>query len=205
MNETRFLSAAASTRTAGNKRIIEGIIPYNSPSQDLGGFTERIRPGAFADALSGKDSVALYWCHDSSKPLASTYGKSLRLVDTAAGLRFEAELRDTEAMRDVFEAVARDAPDVSFGFWVKRDTWSADRKTRDLVAVKLKEITCGLSKGDGAYPAAHAAAALRTRQAAELEAVLREYLPTARETQALRDAQEIELAEAYLGLERSNA
>jgi HK97 family phage prohead protease len=170
MYEDRAILAPLATREAGGKRYIVGVIPYDSPSQDLGGFTEKIRRGAFQDALSG-DPTSLVWAHDSTFTLASTASGSLKLSDAPDGLHFEAALRNTAAMEDVFEMVGRDAPDCSFAFTTKKDSW--DGGVRTLERVKLIEITCGLMKGAGAYPAAGATAALRARTLAESEEELR--------------------------------
>jgi phage head maturation protease len=43
---------------------------FNRDSLDLGGFTERIKPGAFADALAATPDVHLVSEHDMARALA---------------------------------------------------------------------------------------------------------------------------------------
>lgn len=172
--ELRHVTGKLSTREAGGKRIVEVIIPYNSWSQDMNGWKERIAPGAFARALSGAEPVSVFWAHDAGKVLASTNGKSLTLKDSPAGLIGIIELRGGAIAEDYFEAIRRgDCPDVSFGFWPKRDRWSGVERT--LLEVSLQEITIGLHKGGAAYPAAGATAALRAKQERELAELRKKY------------------------------
>jgi hypothetical protein len=201
-HERSTVTGVVSTRAVGGKKFVTGFIPYRSWSQDLGGFTEQIAPGAFRRALDGTDAVTCLWSHDDSKPLASTNGKTLTLNDSPAGLRFDVELRNTQAMDDVFQAVHRgDAPDVSFGFQVIRDSWAG--KSRTLLEVKLSEITIGLWKGLGAYPEASAQGDIRARQAlraaqtAKLEELRKSYGLT------MLDDQPAMLARAEAALEYS--
>lgn len=164
MPEKRAIMAPIATRQSRGKKYIIGVIPYESLSQDLGGFTEKIKRGAFQGALSG-EPVSLVWAHDQTFTLASTASGSLTLTDASDGLHFEAALRNTAAMEDIFEMVGRDAPDCSFAFSVIKDSWNGGVRT--LEQVKLYEITCGLMKGAGAYPDAGATVAVRARGLAE--------------------------------------
>jgi phage head maturation protease len=59
---------------------------YDVPSEDLGGYRERIAPGAFADVL-GSDVRALL-NHDPNEVLGRTKSGTLRLFDEQRGLRF---------------------------------------------------------------------------------------------------------------------
>lgn len=165
--ESLFYPASVEARLAGGRRIIAGLIPYNSWSQDLGGFVESIAPGAFTRALSGAEPVVLVRAHLDHEIIASTSGGSLTLRDSAQGLRFEAVLRETEPQVDLFEMIRRDAPEVSFGFIVRRDSWPTNT-TRRLEDVRLLEITVGLARGQAAYPDAIAEAAVRSKTEAIL-------------------------------------
>src|SRR3954454_9079048 len=66
---------------------------YGVESHDLGGFRERIAPGAFRDVI-GAD-VRCLLSHDPSQGLGRTRSGTLRLADEQRGLRFECDLPDS--------------------------------------------------------------------------------------------------------------
>lgn len=75
-------------------KTIEGYaLLFNSPSKDLGGFTEVIDP----KALDGVDlsNVIMLDQHDYSKPLASVKAGTLKLDTDDKGLHFTATLDDS--------------------------------------------------------------------------------------------------------------
>lgn len=75
-------------------KTIEGYaLLFNSPSKDLGGFTEVIDPAA----LDGVDlsNVIMLDQHDYSKPLASVKAGTLELTPDDKGLHFVATLDDS--------------------------------------------------------------------------------------------------------------
>lgn len=174
-----FGSAPISTRTKGGKMYIDGMIPYGSRSEDMG-FREEIRRGAFRSALEGANVYA-FWAHDEARVLASTSARTLRLTDSAGGLAFAIQLRDSAAGEDYFQAVQRgDVVGVSFGFITKRDSWNADRSVRILEDVDLLEVSPGVAFP--AYQAAASSADTRMKSAfpealrrAKLDEVCRKY------------------------------
>jgi uncharacterized protein len=159
----RILDVYAKVETRkdnAGKMYIEGMIPFNSDSEDLGGFIERIDPVAFNQTLSRGSNVYAFWAHDESRVLASTGAKTLTLTPDSIGLRFTAELRSGSA--DEFEAIARgDVVGVSFGFITRKDEWdlTVDPAIRTLKEVQLLEVSPGVAFP--AYPGAQSAAALR--------------------------------------------
>lgn len=118
-------------RTEG--RVLHGFAClYGTESRDLGGFTETIRAGAFADVLAGEPDVLLTFNHDESRVLARTASGTLRIFDEERGLRFEADLGDGPTARDVADMVARgDVRGASFRFRIAPDgeEWSGERRT----------------------------------------------------------------------------
>ena len=96
-------------------------------SQDLGGFTERIMPGAFDNVMKrGTDVVALY-NHDPMYILGRESAGTLRISVDERGLRYEVDAPESQKM--VVEAISRgDVRGSSFAFRVKDDgtgdTWS---------------------------------------------------------------------------------
>lgn len=112
---------------------------FNSPSQPLP-FIETIKPGAFRKSLQGRHRMMLLWNHDTSQPLASTRNGSLRMVEDDYGLKVTATLPDTQLGRDVAHMIRTGLIDaMSFGFQVKKDSWSADGSTRTLEEVAIFE------------------------------------------------------------------
>ena len=101
-----------------SKPRLEGLAArYNSLSQDLGGFRERIASGAFRKVLN--QDVRCLQDHDSSRLLGRTVSRTLTLQESASGLRFAVDLPDTSVGRDVHALVKRgDISQCSFGFVV---------------------------------------------------------------------------------------
>lgn len=124
---------------------------FDSWSEDLGGFRERIRPGAFTKTLAEKgrskrSPIKMFLNHDWNVVLASTYGPepTLRLSEDSKGLLVDADLPDNAWGIPVRDAVQRgDISTMSFGFNTPKagDEWSGDRTERDLVEVKLWEVS----------------------------------------------------------------
>jgi HK97 family phage prohead protease len=129
---------------------------YGVESLDLGGFREKIAPGAFGGVLGGDTRALLN--HDPSAVLGRTKSGTLRLFDDQRGLRFELDLPTSPIGENVREAVRRgDLDGASFRFVVGDETWAGDVRTIDRVA-ELQDITIATF---GAYPAA--SVELRTR------------------------------------------
>jgi len=129
---------------------------YDVESGDLGGFRERIAPGAFAGVLDA--DVRCLLNHDPSSVLARSKSGTLRLSDEQRGLRFEADLPDSPLGENVREAVRRgDIDGASFRFVVGEESWSGEVRTVKTVA-ELQDVTVATY---GAYPAA--SVELRTR------------------------------------------
>jgi len=129
---------------------------YGAESRDLGGFTETIRPGAFASVMDADVRALLN--HDPNQVLGRTRAGTLRLHDEQRGLRFEADLPDSPLGENVREAVRRgDIDGASFRFVVGDEEWDGDK--RSIVTVKeLHDVTVATY---GAYP--DASVELRTR------------------------------------------
>lgn len=120
--ETRVFKAQE-LRADPDSRTLRGYAAvYNSESEDLGGFTEMIAPGAF-DGVLGDDIRALV-NHEDSKILARTSAGTLRLSTDERGLIYEFDVPDTSYGNDLLESVRRgDINQSSFGFTVEADHW----------------------------------------------------------------------------------
>lgn len=114
---------------------------FNSRSEDLGGFTETILPGAFDKTLGQSRAVKMFWNHNSDIPLGSTRA-NLTLKPDERGLLATAKLPETTAGRDMATLVHDGIVDsMSFGFQTVRDSWSEDGTQRELHAVRLFEVS----------------------------------------------------------------
>jgi HK97 family phage prohead protease len=152
---------------------------FDSPSEDLGGFTETIAPGAFAQSLRRKKrDIKMFLNHDWDVVLASKGGGTLRLKEDGHGLFVDADLPDNEWGRPVRDAVKRgDISTMSFGFTQPVDSWSDDHKERRLENLYLMEVSPVTSWP--AYPATSAGvralADLIEAEEADLAAALRDF------------------------------
>lgn len=129
-------------------RYVRGKIPYNSLSSNLGGFREKIIPGAFTKSLK-EGSIPVLWNHEHRYVCGRNTAGTAVFNDTETGLEFEAELPNTTWAKDMWESINRgDVRGTSFGFYVIKDTWSDMDKpiqTRELNEVQLFEVSAGVT------------------------------------------------------------
>ena len=125
-------------------RTIRGVAAVcDSWSKDLGGFIERIAPGAFTDALIRKSDVMLNVEHDPMKVLARCkYGKgSLTLRATERGLEFETEAPNTTLGNDMLEMLKRgDYQQCSFCFSILPNSDHWERNADNILTREIREI-----------------------------------------------------------------
>lgn len=126
-------------RADGKKMRLSGYAAvFNDSSLPLP-FKESIAPGAFRKTLSETPDVRLLINHEGL-PLARTKNGTLKLEEDERGLRFDAQLADTQEGRDIYELVRRgDVDQMSFAFRVIRQKWNDDRSTRVLTEVSLAD------------------------------------------------------------------
>ena len=132
-------------RSANGKNRISGYaVRFNSPSQDLGGFTEYCDSRMFDRTLRANPDVLLLRDHSSSLLLGRT-GVNLTLTTDSNGLRFNCDLLDTETARTAYSDISAGLlSGCSFGFSVAKDQWSQNSDgsmRRDLLDVDLYEIS----------------------------------------------------------------
>lgn len=141
------------------KRTLVGIIPYNSKSEDMGGFREVISPTAFNKTLADKANVSALFAHDVSKVLGSTRSGTLRLTNSDEGLLAECDIPNTTYANDLYEIISRsDCNTMSFGFMPVKH--KDEGHLRTLTEVALKEVSFGVLMP--AYAETNSAAQLRT-------------------------------------------
>lgn len=115
---------------------------FNTLSQDLGGFREKIAPGAFQGTLD-RDVRALF-NHEACLILGRTTSGTLRLKEDETGLMIENDLPDTTYARDLEESISRgDITQMSFGFRTIRDNWEniGGGAIRTLLEVELVDVS----------------------------------------------------------------
>ena len=145
--ETRLVVTDLEIREVDNEGMtLTGYAAlFDSLSEDLGGFREKIAPGAFKRSLKSRNDIKLLWNHDSSEVLASTRAGTLTLTEDSRGLRVEAQLAPTQRGKDTAILVKRgDVSGFSFGFSIPErggDSWSEDGKERTLKSVRLFEVS----------------------------------------------------------------
>jgi uncharacterized protein len=147
--ERRYVTATISLRSAPAGSPSPGILygyaaKYNSWSNDLGGFKEQIKLGAFDRALREKQDIRFLMNHDPNVVLGRWKSGTLGLKTDSTGLYFTCELPDTQAGRDLHTLVARgDVSQCSFAFKVapSGDSWDRSRTQRTLIDVDLFDVS----------------------------------------------------------------
>jgi HK97 family phage prohead protease len=130
-------------RAIGDGNTLVGYASmFDTPSHDLGGFTEYVARGAFTKTLKDGADVRLLIDHEGA-PLARTKSNTMRLVEDERGLRVEADLDPSNPRAaEIISALKRgDMNQMSFAFRVIRDEWSKDRATRTLKEVRLFDVS----------------------------------------------------------------
>jgi HK97 family phage prohead protease len=132
----------------GKPAMISGhAAVFNTLSQNLGGFREQIKPGAFSETI-GKDDIRALFNHDPNFVLGRNIASTLRLMEDERGLAIEVDAPDSQTIRDlVLGPIARgDISQMSFGFAVVQDgqDWAEDgdgMMIRTLSKVRLFDVS----------------------------------------------------------------
>lgn len=139
--QLRFVNEAAPQITGGTIRGVAAV--YNRISNDLDGFREVIRPGAFDRSLreiaEGKRTVDARIQHEGGMSVCgSTANGTLRLFSDADGLNYELTPPDTQNGRDL-QTMVRDGylRHSSFAFDCREDQVRWDWTTRPPVVEVL--------------------------------------------------------------------
>lgn len=142
--EIRVFSSSELRAVDGGKKIAGYAAIFNSLSENLGGFREKIAPGAFANSLASGDDVRGLIDHNPSLILGRTKSGTLRLAEDSKGLRYEINPPDTQYARDLMESLKRgDVDQSSFGFRTLEDSWTTENgeQVRTLLDVKLFDVS----------------------------------------------------------------
>ena len=109
-------------------RLVTGYaIVFNSDSNDLGGFTERINPDALNGVIEKSDVLCLL-NHNEDRGVLARSNKgdgSLSLQIDEIGLKYSFEAPNTALGDELLEGLKRgDISTSSFAFTVEKDSWS---------------------------------------------------------------------------------
>jgi HK97 family phage prohead protease len=125
--ERRYLPAKEFRvkRSDSGAATLEGYAAvFNSLSEDFGGWREQLAPGCFTSDLATQPDVRALVNHDPNLILGRTKANTLTLAEDATGLRFECNLPDTQAARDLATSIDRgDIDQCSFGMYVEQADW----------------------------------------------------------------------------------
>jgi hypothetical protein len=139
--ERRALTEPVQFRVDDGTKVAGYAAVFNVET-DIGGmFREKIAPGAFAKAIKG--DVRSLFDHNTALILGRTKSGTLRLSEDERGLRYEVDLPDTQAGRDLRESMGRgDIDGSSFAFRVLKQSWDESRDTplRTIEEVELYEV-----------------------------------------------------------------
>jgi len=127
--------------TDDDKPRITGYAAKFGIFTDLGWFREKIKAGAFDEALKTSD-VRCLKNHDPNLILGRTTSKTLRLESNTVGLRFDNDMPDTTAGKDTREEIRRgDISGCSFSFTVAEDDWKYyEDKPSERTIIKVKQL-----------------------------------------------------------------
>lgn len=136
-------------------RIIGHPVVYNRWSEDLGGFREKVMPGALTKTLLESD-IRILFNHDPNYVLGRNRSGTATFTDQAKALRMDVTPPDTQTVRDmVLEPMRRgDVNQMSFAFRVAGpsfirekpgetipsgtgEVWNADYTERELHSLQL--------------------------------------------------------------------
>ncbi|MEN6370926.1 MAG: HK97 family phage prohead protease [Armatimonadota bacterium] len=123
----------------GQRRIEGHAAVFNSLSEEIWGFREIIKPGAFANAIVKSDVRAL-WNHNPDYVLGRTKAKTLTIAEDDRGLAVNIIPPDTQFARDLMTSMDRgDIDQMSFAFTVKNERWYTVEENGE--SFTIREIT----------------------------------------------------------------
>lgn len=126
----------------GKPKIVGYAAVFNQKSDDLGGFREIVRPGAFKKTILESDIRALV-NHDPNYVLGRKKSGTLQLEEDEHGLKIQIDPPETSWSRDLQVSMKRgDIDQMSFGFQTIKDKWlDGEERVRALEEVRLFDIS----------------------------------------------------------------
>jgi HK97 family phage prohead protease len=154
---------------ADGRAVIKGYaVVYNRLSVDLGGFRERILPGAFDGVLNrqrGRADLVSYYNHNPDILLGRESSGTLKVWSDEKGVGFEVTPPASRA--DIMELVQRrDVKGASFTFSVDKggETFTTDENGRAIREVRAATIYELGPVVQPAYPSTSVSVAMRSYQ-----------------------------------------
>lgn len=143
--EVRHTSGVVQLRAAEEGNRLGGYaLKFNRLSQNLGGFVERIAPGALTKTLRDGGDVLARFQHEDHYLLGRTTSGTLRLALTDEGLDYEVDLPDTDYAHNLAALAARgDVQHSSFAFHTIDDEWGFTEQgfpLRTLLEIQLVDV-----------------------------------------------------------------
>lgn len=143
--EVRNTTGVVELRADGNAKRLGGYaLKFNRLSQNLGGFVERIAPGALTKTLRDGGDVLCRYQHEDHYILGRTTSGTLRLALTDEGLDYEVDLPATSYAEDLAALAERgDVQHSSFAFRTLADEWGFTEQgfpLRTLTEIQLVDV-----------------------------------------------------------------
>lgn len=144
--ERRFVTIGSELRaTEGESpKIIGYAAVFGQKSDDLGGFREVIKRGAFKASIANGDDVRALIDHNPTMILGRTSAGTLQTKEDRHGLKVEIDPPDTQAARDLMTSIGRgDISQMSFQFRTIEDSWRTvdGEELRELRQVDLIDVS----------------------------------------------------------------
>ena len=149
--------------------IVGHAAVFNSLSEEMFGFREKIAPGAFRSAINQNQDVRALINHDSNFVLGRTKNGTLSLSEDTKGLKVQIEPPTTTFAADLLVSIERrDINQMSFGFQVLKESWEldGDQNIRTIEDVNLFDVSVVTFP---AYPQTDVEVNLRTWDEAGLD------------------------------------
>lgn len=128
-------------------RIVGHPVVYNRWSEDLGGFRERVLPGAARKTLAESD-IRVLFNHDPNFVLGRNKSGTATFLDEPNGVRMEAFPPDTTTVNDlvITPMERKDITQMSFAFRAIADEWRDPPKPgglfeRDIIEFQMYDAS----------------------------------------------------------------
>lgn len=130
--------------------IVGHAAVFNKLSHDLGGFREKIEPGAFTETIKSSDDIRSLVNHDANQRLARTSNGTLTVSEDKSGLLVEIDPPLTTVGRDTVEDIrTKNLDGMSFMFRTIDDRW----ETKDGEEIRTLEKVELIEAGPVTFPA----------------------------------------------------